>query len=894
MDFLAGLFLLLIAGAVIAFITAIIKIVNHLSHINKGIRDLSHSIDRLFIQEYRQSQTAKTKEEPSTVDASLITTPPSPELITEEKEQETPSVTLESPFSKTSPAILETAESTRTDDSTTLPFNALNTELPTPTVNHGELITIDSETEIMKAEVIRKPVHSKPRTANPFRPAAPREPGKTELYIRNIWGRTWRWIVYGKETFAEGESKEALAASTWLMRAGILLLLFFLGFLVKVTKLDTYFTSGYGRTISAIVVGTALIFFGMRKIKTEYQIISQGLTGGGIAAFYFAVYSALSKNLLTNWFSHDTAALICLVAMIGISVFSGILALRRESMFMAIAAVSGGIAAPFFNVPTPGIINGIFIYFIILTFGLCIIAYRHRWPLLNLLSMIGIWTVFYTMLYPSSGDKPAVWIALGATLIFGTLISILPSVSAWKRRDLSSSFDVLIFLINTALTVWEGITLIRMSGIENRIEWSAAVPAVMTLILLTQFLLFLRLKITDRTLMVTWMATSTFLLTLIPGILFSSEWRVTSWSVLAAVLYWLSFKTNSLTLRTLSGITYFFCTLNLVFVNFPAMTHDLAAATSLDYTRYLLTHLITIGFPLLSMGAISYFTARPPKPINADFSDFEVWKKPDTQLMRAINIAVRILTLLLLFILLNIEFWHTFRIFFPCGQFMSLTWVWVGFACLLIFWQRIPLLYIFLPLTLAVLFKFTFFDFTDWGFSLMTSTHPFVYKSFFDSEMNYHWNTVITRILDFGILIAFFIYSFRYMRNQTTHEARVIRIAASIITTLLLFIWSSCEVSTLLYIFTPEVRSLGISLLWSLFAIIFVIRGLRGERQILRYTGLITFGVVTFKILAIDIWHEAGILRVVAMALLVILFISAAILYINYGIRKRSRTSIKE
>jgi uncharacterized membrane protein len=169
----------------------------------------------------------------------------------------------------------------------------------------------------------------------------------------------------------------------------------------------------------------------------------------------------------------------------------------------------------------------------------------------------------------------------------------------------------------------------------------------------------------------------------------------------------------------------------------------------------------------------------------------------------------------------------------------------------------------------ALLFKVLAFDLNVWGIG-----PGMRYVG------DYSGQDAIFRLFDFAILIGFLAWAAsRVMAKQVAGDvAAVLGLAA----VAMLFIYTTLETNTALGYYVPGLRSGGISILWSLFAIGLLLTGIGRNRKSLRYIGLALFGVVVWRVFFVDLATLDAFYRIVAFIVLGFLLLCGSFIYLKY------------
>ena len=238
----------------------------------------------------------------------------------------------------------------------------------------------------------------------------------------------------------------------------------------------------------------------------------------------------------------------------------------------------------------------------------------------------------------------------------------------------------------------------------------------------------------------------------------------------------------------------------------------------------------------------------------------------------------------MLFIVLQLELYRSFGYLYPPLQLPVLTLVWLALSVLLLLrYLAAPgagLFKILRFFVIAVLIKLLLVNLPSWDLSLGQVAYG-------DSVLTlrygggYSFQLAMMRLLDFAAIIGFLLFAFRRLPAAGA-ENRSIRQWLGGAALALLFTFLSLEINSLLYQYVPGLRSGGVSILWSLFALTFVFAGIKRQVPVLRLVGLALFALVTWKVFFIDLVRLEQIYRIIAFIVLGFLALGGAFFYIRY------------
>ena len=136
----------------------------------------------------------------------------------------------------------------------------------------------------------------------------------------------------------------------------------------------------------------------------------------------------------------------------------------------------------------------------------------------------------------------------------------------------------------------------------------------------------------------------------------------------------------------------------------------------------------------------------------------------------------------------------------------------------------------------------------------------------------------LMRLLDFSVITVFLAFTARILLGREDRVARSFMIAALALPMLFL----TLELNTFLYLYQPELRPGGVSILWAVFALALVQQGMTRRLANLRYVGLAIFCIVVGKIFLHDLAQLAEIYRIIAFVVLGLIILGGAFLYVHF------------
>ena len=331
--------------------------------------------------------------------------------------------------------------------------------------------------------------------------------------------------------FSKRGDLESRIGGSWFNRIGIIAIFLGVTFFLKYA-VDNQWIGPAGRVLIGAAVGVGFLILGER-LRKRYPSYAYGLTGGGIAVLYAAIWFASGSKygLLSQPVAFGLMALVTATA--------SLLSARYNALPIAVLGLIGGFLTPILL--STGVDNeaGLFTYIALLDLGVLALAYSKQWRSLNYMAFISTVLMFAAWMAEWYSDDK-----IGTTIFFLTVLFAIFALLA-----------VLYNVINRRPTGWLDLTMVFANALlyfgtsyELLDDQHHGILGLFA-VLVSAFYMGLgyftyNRDREDKLLIFTFLGLAFLFAVLAVPIQFDQHWVTMGWAIEGAVMSWVGLRAN--------------------------------------------------------------------------------------------------------------------------------------------------------------------------------------------------------------------------------------------------------------------------------------------------------------------------------------------------------------
>jgi len=203
------------------------------------------------------------------------------------------------------------------------------------------------------------------------------------------------------------------------------------------------------RAIGIFIFGGAMLIAGEFFNRRKANVLSLGISAGGIAILYVA--------LAFSYFALDILGMLAaLVICIAITIVAFVLSTRYRSQLILILAFVGG-HLPFFGIVIDiSLIYGLMVHYLILNLLVLLVSFKMKWTVSTFVGLgfniVAVWALLYMGVNPPVGVYVSYPILAGYIFLAFANYTAIPVIGTYVTRQRFNTADAAVMAINTLVS----------------------------------------------------------------------------------------------------------------------------------------------------------------------------------------------------------------------------------------------------------------------------------------------------------------------------------------------------------------------------------------------------------------------------------------------------------
>jgi len=697
-------------------------------------------------------------------------------------------------------------------------------------------------------------VQQSPKPARPPQPVIPHQETAVDRLLKKIWD----WIVVGEEYRNPNVPAEFAIATAWLVRFGIIIVVMAVGF-----GLQLSITSGLlgqsGRVACAMLCGCAFVGLGLRNMTKKLALLGQGFIGGGLAMFYFSFFAA------SMWYKLLPIG-VAFGCMIGVTAAAVVIAVRFNALSVAALGALGGYLTPVMIRTSTGNLPGLSGYLLLLGLGILAVAFWRQWLFLTWMSFFLNTSILSAAMfkYGTGGTSETVYVSLFFAL-YSTAFFIYPVF----RKIKVTPIEIIPLFLNVLVSVGWGWRIMHV-GAHPRL-FLAFLTLGMAAFYVAHIWVFLFKRNFDRGLLSAFIALTVILISVALPLLFTGNVLSTILALQALAFLWLGGKLES-RMFIRGAICLYMVVLARLLIGFVD-PHSFAVTAGQTYLRGLQDRVTEFLVPILSIFLAGRCFHRLPAALHHTIGDSGLREADAFRTERWISLAGFYAAFI---VYLSLETFTSSKLYAADFVYANITLIWCAFLFHLLLMRK----HLSTSLAVGLAWVGCFFIVGQWFLCGWTGLE-FVQLHKLCHHDPFSAATALPRLMSTLLCGAALLAVWQVFKGDEAEEAEAITPVALYTVLALGFLYLTFEAATFCDVYVEGFRRWAVSIVWGCYGLSLLVGGLHFAKRELRMTGLLLFAITIVKIFLVDLEGSSTLFRLIAFALVGVVFLLAAYAYLK-------------
>jgi len=342
------------------------------------------------------------------------------------------------------------------------------------------------------------------------------------------------------------------------------------------------------RIILGYISGGTLLGFAF-KLKPKYKTFSAVLLSGAIAVLYFITFFAYDEYQLLP----QVLAFLLMTVTTAFAVFS---ALKYDEKIIAILGLVGSYAVPFLLSDGSGKVAVLFSYVTLVNIGILVVAYKKYWKLLYYLAFGFTWLIFLSWFHMDYKSDSHFGLGLLFSTIFFLLFYATFLIYKLQRKELFVTTDVFLVIANSFLYYFIGYAILNST--ENSEPYLGLFTVFNALVHFVIGAYIFKQKSQEKGLFYLILGMVLVFLTIAIPVQLDGYWVTLLWTGEAVLLFWIGRTKNIFMYEKMAYPLFFIAFFSLLedwSSGYPSYYIDDKITTILN-TQFLTSILFVVGF----------------------------------------------------------------------------------------------------------------------------------------------------------------------------------------------------------------------------------------------------------------------------------------------------------